>query len=100
MASYSFKKEDLDKPKDDTGLKFPKGIRHEKRMIEEERKNNKSYGMSDKEISRRANEYESYELPNYENKSKGINHGERRGEKGGRYNQRTSKNGTSYRQYF
>ena len=39
MASYSFKKEDLDKPKDDTGLKFPKGIRHEKRMIEEERKN-------------------------------------------------------------
>ena len=70
MASYSFKKEDLDKSKDDTGLKFPK------------------------EISRRANQYESYEL------GKGINHRERRGEKGCRYNQRTSKNGTSYRQYF
>ena len=94
MASYSFKKEDLDKSKDDTGLKFPKEIRHEKRMIEEERKNNKLHGMSDKEISRRANQYESYEL------GKGINHRERRGEKGCRYNQRTSKNGTSYRQYF
>ena len=38
MASYSFKKDDLDKPKDDTGIKFPKGIRHEKKMIEVERK--------------------------------------------------------------
>ena len=94
MASYSFKKEDLDKSKDDTGLNFPKGIRHKKRMMEEARKNNKLHGMSYKEISLRANQYESHEL------GKGINHGERRCEKGFRYNQRTSKFGTSYRQYF
>ena len=98
MGSYSLKKEDLVNNKEKTTN--AKGARHDKKMIEEQRKNNKLYGMSDKEISQRANEYESYELPNYENKSKGINHGERRGEKGGRYNQRTSKNGTSYRQYF
>ena len=51
MASYSFKKDDLYKPKDDTGIKFPKGIRHEKKMIEVERKYNKLHGLSDKEIS-------------------------------------------------
>ena len=89
MASYSFKKEDLSNNKEKTTN--AKGARHDKKMLEIERKNQ---SMSDKEISRRANQYESYEL------GKGINHGERRGEKGGRYNQRTSKNGTSYRQYF
>ena len=97
MASYSFKKEDLDKPKDDTGIKFPKGIRHDKKMKEVERKNNKLYGLSDKEISRRANDYESYEIGT---KTKGTNHGVRTGARGGTYNERTSKNGTSYRQYF
>ena len=97
MASYSFKKDDLDKPKEDTGIKFPKGIRHDKKMKEVERKNNKLYGLSDKEISRRANDYESYEIGS---KIKGTNHGVRTVKRGGTYNERTSKNGTSYRQYF
>ena len=97
MASYSFKKDDLDKPNEDTGIKFPKGIRHEKRMIEVERKNNKLHGLSDKEISRKANDYESYEIGS---KIKGTNHGVRTGKRGGTDNERTSKNGTSYRQYF
>ncbi len=103
MASYSFKKDDLDKPKDDTGIKFPKGIRHEKKMIEVERKNNKLHGFSDKEISRKANEVfpgMSFEKFKGSVNSKGTNHGVRTGKRGGTYNERTSKNGTSYRQYF
>tara|TARA_B100001057_G_C22638701_1_gene867312 strand:+ start:45 stop:317 length:273 start_codon:yes stop_codon:yes gene_type:complete len=90
VASYSFKKEDLDKPKDDTGIKFPKGIRHDKKMIEVQRKNNKLYGLSDKEISRRANG----EVGQANNKN--VFYGER----GGRYRIRHNKNGEPYRDYF
>ena len=89
MASYSFKKEDLDKPKDDTGIKFPKGIRHDKKMIEVQRKNNKLYGLSDKEISRRAN-------GEVGQANKNVFYGER----GGRYRIRHNKNGEPYRDYF
>ena len=42
-------------------------------------------------------DYESYEIGS---KIKGTNHGVRTGKRGGTYNERTSKNGTSYRQYF
>ena len=45
-------------------------------MKEVERKNNKLYGLSDKEISRRANDYESCKIGS---KTKGTNHGVRTG---------------------
>ena len=98
MATYSFKKEDLQDNKAPT-FKNIKGARQQKKELEEQRKNNKL--MSEEEIRKRAkDQHQSYELPNNGNKTKGINHGERRGEKGGRYNQRTSKDGNSYRQYY
>ena len=84
MATYSFKKNDLDHPKEKVpmGKLMPTGVH-----------------VVDKETG------EILYTPkvnssNSSRSSKGTNHGERRGEKGGRYNQRTSKNGKSYRQYY
>jgi hypothetical protein len=72
-------------------------------LIGVERKNNKLHGLSDKEISRKANEVfpgMSFEKFKGSVNSKGTNHGVRTGKRGGTYNERTSKNETSYRQYF
>jgi len=84
MATYNFKKEDLDNSKEEvpTGKLMPTGVH-----------------VVDKETLEILYTPKAGSSKNTES-SKGINHGERRGEKGGRYNQRTSKNGKSYRQYF
>ena len=98
MATYRYKKDDLKDNKEKT-LKNIKGARQYEKELKKERERPpfvQDWELSDKPTGHK----DWYDLPSPESNTKGINHGERRGEKGGRYNQRTSKKGTSYRQYF
>ena len=97
MSSYSFKKEDLVNNKEKTTN--AKGARHYEKELKKERE--RPPVLQDWELSNKPTGHKDwYDLSSPESNTKGINHGERRGEKGGRYNQRTSKKGISYRQYF
>ena len=96
MSTYSFKKEDLDNPKEKTGKLAPVG----NFVVKSSRTKTKEL-KQDWEISNKPNGHTDWDyLSKGDIKNKGINQGQRRGERGGRYNQRVSKNGTTYRQYF